>query len=225
MLPMRVACELWEIHMDARGAERARVLELLRGRARRHRMMAILCVATIIAGLAVVGVRAHALAEEFPNPEHVSFQAGETIPYDAYEGVSLSAAPAVFLSDDEVRTLCPEVYGEYEHEDGRYRIVRVDVTVHNNGDREIELFDLHSSALVLGAVYGNQSFMPAEAEAFPDIDYSMLGSGASVTMPYLYMIWDYTLPAGDWEKLEQMPIQLQFSNWPRVLSVDVGAHR
>ena len=70
--------------------------------------------------------------------------------------------------------------------------------------------------------YGNQSFMPAESEAFPDIDYSRLAAGSEVTLPLLYVIWDYTLPAEMWDTLDQMPLSLQVTTWPRLLTVNVG---
>lgn len=212
----------WGDPIMPNSAKREQVMAALGKRARRRKVVAALGVLLVVAGLALVGVRAHALATEFPNPSREVFQAGEQVPYPAYDEVSLRVAPAQFLTDDEVRELCPDTYKQNAQQDGRYRMVRVDVTVRNDGEREIELFDLRSSALVLGQTYGNQSFMPAEYEAFPDIDYAKLAAGSEVTLPLLYVIWDYTLPAEMWDTLDQMPLSLQVTTWPSLLTVAVG---
>ncbi len=207
--------------MKPNSAKREQVMAALGKRARRCKIAATLGALLVVAGLAFVGVRAHALTTEFPNPPREVFQAGESVPYPAYDGVSLQVAPAQILTDDEVRELCPDTYKQNAQQDGRYRMVRVDVTVRNDGEQDIELFDLRSSTLVLGVTYGNQSFMPAESEAFPDIDYSRLAAGSEVTLPLLYVIWDYTLPAEAWDALDQTSLSLQVSTWPRLLTVAV----
>lgn len=209
--------------MGTHEAGHGEILAALEVRVRRRKVAAAAAALLIVLALGFVGYRVNVLSEAFPNPMHEEFEAGAGIRYPGQGGVSLRVAPAKLLGDGDVKRLCPDLYSTYEQEDDKYRLVRVDVTVRNGSDRDFELFDLRSSALVIGSVYGNASFEPAEAEAFPDIDYSKLAPGDTVTLPLLFMVWDYTLPKADWEEMERAPIKLQFSTWPRVMSADIGS--
>jgi len=209
--------------MASRSEAVRRACAVLARRRKRLRLLVALAAAVLLlGGGAFVGARAIALSREFPDPPRERVPQGASVSDFGQEGVTVSAGGRHILSEDEVRELCPGVYEEYRDEDARYRLIRTDLTVSNNGTEELQLFDLRSSVLTIGSLYGNSSCVPAEAEAFPDPRPAQLAAGQTVTLPFLFMVWDYTLTPEMWDELEQLPMGLQISMWPKVVTLELN---
>ncbi|MBY4797416.1 hypothetical protein K6V98_03445 [Collinsella sp. AGMB00827] len=192
---------------------------LARRRRRTHVLVAVVIAILVCGGGGFVAMRTRALAQEFPNPPRETYEVGSQIEYPGRDGVLISVQSHQLLSDEEAQELCPDVYRQNGEVSSSWHMVRVDLTVTNQTDKEITLHELRSSNLVIGETYANQSDMMAEAEAFPDIEYKTLASGSTVTLPLLYTIFDFNFLESQWKNFNNLPMKLQLFMWPKVMSV------